>query len=49
VLAQASMARALAGAESFQAAGRRVPLLTSPRLGVERLRELLGVQDAVGR
>jgi Asp/Glu/hydantoin racemase len=39
VLAQASMARALAGAESF--AG--VPVLTSPRLGVERLREVLRV------
>jgi hypothetical protein len=43
VLAQASMARALAGAESFEVAGRRVPVLTSPRLGVERLRELLSV------
>jgi hypothetical protein len=43
VLAQASMARALAGADSFEAAGRRVPVLTSPRLGVERLREALGV------
>ncbi|HZQ99193.1 MAG TPA: Asp/Glu/hydantoin racemase [Chloroflexota bacterium] len=42
VLAQASMARALAGATEVEAAGRRVPLLTSPRLGVERLRELLG-------
>jgi hypothetical protein len=39
VLAQASMARALAGAESFQG----VPVLTSPRLGVERLREVLRV------
>ncbi len=38
VLAQASMARALAGAS--QVAG--VPVLTSPRLGVERLRSLLG-------
>jgi len=38
VLAQASMARALGGAS--QVAG--VPVLTSPRLGVERLRSLLG-------
>ena len=43
VLAQASMARALAGAATFEAAGRSVPVLTSPRLGVERLRELLRV------
>src|SRR5918998_567536 len=40
VLAQASMARALAGADSVEAGGRRVPVLTSPRLGVERLREV---------
>jgi Asp/Glu/hydantoin racemase len=39
VLAQASMARALAGAEAFGG----VPVLTSPRLGVERLREVLRV------
>jgi hypothetical protein len=39
VLAQASMARALGGADAF--AG--VPVLTSPRLGVERLRDVLGV------
>jgi Asp/Glu/Hydantoin racemase len=39
VLAQASMARALVGASHV--AG--VPVLTSPRLGVERLRSLLGV------
>jgi hypothetical protein len=38
VLAQASMARALDGAS--EVAG--VPVLTSPRLGVERLRSLLG-------
>jgi len=42
VLAQASMARALAGAESVEADGRRVPVLTSPRLGVERLSEVAG-------
>ena len=40
VLAQASMARALGGAEAIEADGRRVPVLTSPRLGVERVREL---------
>ena len=43
VLAQASMARALAGADAVLVGGRRVPVLTSPRLGVERLREVLGV------
>jgi hypothetical protein len=43
VLAQASMARALGGAGEIEAAGRRVPVLTSPRLGIERLREQLGV------
>jgi Asp/Glu/hydantoin racemase len=40
VLAQASMARALAGADSVEAEGRRVPVLTSPRLGVERLKRV---------
>ena len=44
VLAQASMARALAGAESVEAAGRRVPVLTSPRLGIERLSEVVRSQ-----
>jgi hypothetical protein len=39
VLAQASMARALAGASEI--AG--VPVLTSPRLGVERLRRELSL------
>jgi hypothetical protein len=39
VLAQASMARALAGATEVD--GK--PVLTSPRLGVERLRQILGV------
>ncbi len=38
VLAQASMARALGGAETLEVGGRSVPVLTSPRLGVERLR-----------
>ena len=38
VLAQASMARAVGGAESLDADGRSVPILTSPRLGVQRLR-----------
>jgi Asp/Glu/hydantoin racemase len=41
VLAQASMARAVAGAATITAAGRAVPLLTSPRLGMERLARLL--------
>ena len=40
VLAQASMARALGGADAVEADGRSVPVLTSPRLGVERLREV---------
>ena len=44
VLAQASMARALAGATTVDAASRAVPVLTSPRLGVERLSRLLGLQ-----
>jgi len=41
VLAQASMARAVSGAASLSAGGRDVPILTSPRLGVERLREIV--------
>jgi hypothetical protein len=41
VLAQASMARAVDGAESLDVDGRAVPLLTSPRLGVERLRDVI--------
>jgi Asp/Glu/hydantoin racemase len=41
VLAQASMARAVGGAEHLEADGRRVPILTSPRLGVERLRDVV--------
>ena len=41
VLAQASMARALGGTEVLESDGRRVPVLTSPRLGVERLREVI--------
>jgi Asp/Glu/hydantoin racemase len=40
VLAQASMARAMGGAESVASDGRTVPVLTSPRLGVERLAEV---------
>lgn len=40
VLAQASMARAVNGADSLEADGRSVPILTSPRLGVERLRDI---------
>ena len=40
VLAQASMARALGGADAVEADGRSVPVLTSPRLGVERLRDV---------
>ncbi len=40
VLAQASMARALGGAETLDVDGRSVPVLTSPRLGVERLRDV---------
>jgi hypothetical protein len=39
VLAQASMARAVAGADNW----RGVPVLTSPRLGIERLKVSLGV------
>ena len=41
VLAQASMARALAGASQVEG----VPVLTSPRLGVERLRRALKLGD----
>ena len=41
VLAQASMARAVSG-PTIEAAGRSVPLLTSPRLGVEKLARMLG-------
>ncbi|TAK22673.1 MAG: hypothetical protein EPO26_10415 [Chloroflexota bacterium] len=43
VLAQASMARALAGATDVEVGSRHVPVLTSPRLGVERLRVTLGL------
>jgi Asp/Glu/hydantoin racemase len=38
VLAQASMARV---ADQLPSDGRRVPILTSPRLGVERLKSVL--------
>jgi Asp/Glu/hydantoin racemase len=49
VLAQASMARAVGGAESLEVDGRSVPILTSPRLGVERLRDVVDRrQEAVG-
>lgn len=44
VLAQASMARALGGATSIEVAGRGVPVLTSPRLGVERLRDVVAAR-----
>ena len=40
VLAQASMARAMGGVESVDSDGRAIPVLTSPRLGVERLAEV---------
>ncbi len=43
VLAQASMARATGGADHLKVGGRHVPILTSPRLGLERLKETLGV------
>jgi hypothetical protein len=43
VLAQASMARALAGATTVTAGTLTVPVLTSPRLGVERLKASLGL------
>ncbi len=49
VLAQASMARALAGADSVEADGRRVPVLTSPRLGVERLSEVARSKEQESR
>ena len=42
VMAQASMARAL---DSLLEAERKVPILTSPRLGVERLKEMLESLD----
>jgi Asp/Glu/hydantoin racemase len=42
VLAQASMARAVNGADSLTIGARTVPILTSPRLGVERLRDVVG-------
>src|SRR4051812_25971681 len=45
VLAQASMARAVGGAASLDANGRAVPILTSPRLGVERLSEVVRSQS----
>jgi len=45
VLAQASMARAVGGASSIEADGRSVPILTSPRLGVERLKDIVGSQQ----
>ena len=41
VLAQASMARV---ADQLGADERRVPILTSPRLGLERLREVVGTR-----
>ncbi len=37
VLAQASMARAMGDAKAIELNGRFVPVLTSPRLGIERL------------
>ena len=46
VLAQASMARATGGADHLESDGRRVPLLSSPRLGVERLRDELALAAA---
>jgi len=42
VLAQASMARAVGGASTLRVGEREVPILTSPRLGVERLRDVVG-------
>ena len=42
ILAQASMARALTG-DTVERDGRSVPVLTSPRLGVEKLARELGV------
>jgi Asp/Glu/hydantoin racemase len=44
VLAQASMARAVGGASSLTVGERAVPILTSPRLGVERLAEVVRSQ-----
>jgi hypothetical protein len=44
VLAQASMVRATGGADAVESGGRRVPLLSSPRLGMDRLRETLGIE-----
>jgi len=44
VLAQASMARAVGGAPSLTVGERTVPILTSPRLGVERLAEIVRSQ-----
>src|SRR5260370_567528 len=41
VLAQASMARATGGAAELATGDRSVPILTSPRLGVERLRDVV--------
>ncbi len=41
VLAQASMARATGGAAELADRERRVPILTSPRLGIERLRDVV--------
>jgi len=49
VLAQASMARALAGAERVEADGRQVPVLTSPRLGVERLNHVARSKEQESR
>jgi Asp/Glu/hydantoin racemase len=44
VLAQASMARAVGGAAALTVGERTVPILTSPRLGVERLAEVVRSQ-----
>lgn len=49
VLAQASMARAVGGADALEFNERRVPILTSPRLGVERLREVVQGLRTSGR
>ena len=49
VLAQASMARAVGGAESLTVDGRTVPILTSPRLGIERLRDVVSSAQAGSR
>lgn len=45
VLAQASMTRALSG-DSVTVAGREIPVLTSPRLGMQRLATLLDLPTA---